>query len=60
LLLMLVWNSRIVHHVQVFQPPGLLFLYFSLYLLRSVCSHFFLYIHFTHPLTDLKNLISAK
>lgn len=54
LLLMLVWNSRIVHYVQVFQPPGLLFLYFSVYLLRSVCSHLFLCIHFTHPLQILK------
>ena len=39
---------------------GLLFLYFSVYLLRLVCLHFLLYIHFTHPLTDLRNLMSAK
>jgi hypothetical protein len=26
----------------------------------DACSHFFLYIHFTHPLTGLENLISSK
>jgi len=40
--------------------PGLLFLYFSVYILRGVCSHFFLSIHFTHSLIDFKNVISAK
>ena len=54
LLLMLVWNSHIVRYVQMFQTPGLLFLYFR------VCVDFLLYIHFTHPLTDLKNLICCR
>ena len=42
---MLVWNSRIVHYVWVLQPPGLLFLYFGVCLLRRVPTVLFVYPH---------------